>query len=149
MRGKHLEWTKNHTQHLPKTQDGRLYEHEVGFDDDESVMTNVFVESSDIDIASGNNFTFVRKLLPDIEFKKDPAQTPNSKMNIVLQTRNQPNATKSTANTVSVSETTGVSHVRARARSISLKFESDATEKGFAWQLGSTRLDITPSGGRA
>jgi hypothetical protein len=130
------------------TQDGRLYEHEVGFDDDTSVMTNVFVESSDIDIASGNNFTFVRKILPDIEFKTD-GTAPTTKMNIVLQTRNQPNETKSTANTVSVSETTGVSHVRARARSVSLKFESDATEKGFAWQLGTTRLDITPSGGRA
>ena len=35
-----------------------LYEHEVGNDDDGSAMTNVFIESSDFDIADGEEFSF-------------------------------------------------------------------------------------------
>ena len=134
------------------TQDGRLYEHENGFDDDQTAMSGVFVQSSDIDISSGNNFTFVRKILPDVEFKKDPNQIPSGKVNINLQTKDFPMRDRQTDtdNIVEANESTGLLHVRARARAVALKFESDETMgKGYAWQVGTTRLDITASGGRS
>ena len=31
-------------------------------------MTNVFIESSDFDIADGEEFSFLRRIIPDIKF---------------------------------------------------------------------------------
>jgi hypothetical protein len=45
-----------------------LYEHEVGFDDDGSEMTNVFIESSDLDLGDGDSFAFLSKVIPDVKF---------------------------------------------------------------------------------
>ena len=133
-------------------QSGRLYEHENGFDDDNSSMTNVFLQSSSIDISSGNRFSFVKKLIPDVEFIKDTRISSNATMKIEVQTKSFPNTSRVTdsSNIVSVGETTGVLHVRARERAISLKFTSDdsSTNLGYKWQLGTTRLDLVPSGGR-
>jgi len=131
---------------------GRLYEHENGFDDDNSAMTNVFLQSSSIDISSGNRFSFVKKLIPDVEFIQDTRISSTPTMNIELQTKSFPNRDRETDadNIVSVGETTGVLHVRARERALSLKFTSDdeTPRMGFKWQLGTTRLDLVPSGGR-
>jgi len=133
-------------------QSGRLYEHENGYDDDEAAMTGVFLQSSDIDISSGNNFTFVRKILPDIEFIQDPLISSSQNMQIELQTISHPAASRqvSDSNIINVSDSTSVTNVRARSRAVALKFKSrdDFASKGFKWQVGTNRLDITPSGGR-
>ena len=133
-------------------QSGRLYEHENGYDDDEAAMTGVFLQSSDIDISSGNNFTFVRKILPDIEFIQDPLISSNGNMQIELQTISHPSASRqvSDSNIITVSDGTSVTNVRARSRAVALKFKSkdDIPSRGFKWQVGTNRLDITPSGGR-
>ena len=133
-------------------QSGRLYEHENGYDDDETAMTGVFLQSSDIDISSGNNFTFVRKILPDIEFIQDPLISSNGSMQIELQTISHPSASRqvSDSNIIEVRDGVSVTNVRARSRAVALKFKSqdDTPVKGFKWQVGTNRLDITPSGGR-
>ena len=133
-------------------QSGRLYEHENGYDDDETAMTGVFLQSSDIDISSGNNFTFVRKILPDIEFIQDPLISSTGSMQIELQTVSHPSASKqvSDSNIIEVRDGVSVTNVRARSRAVALKFKSqdDTPVKGFKWQVGTNRLDITPSGGR-
>ena len=45
-----------------------LYSHEVGNDDDGSPMESVFIESGDFDIGDGEQFQFVRRMIPDINF---------------------------------------------------------------------------------
>lgn len=130
-----------------------LAEHEVGYDDDGSPMTGVFVESADIDIADGEQFAFVKKLIPDMAFTTDPAVSNTPSMNIVLKRRNFPGDSLITDSTSQITQSTTFNNVRSRGRQIVLRFESDDdaslnNQKGYKWRLGATRLDIQPSGRR-
>ena len=129
---------------------GYLYEQETGFDDDGSPMTNVFIESSDFDIGEGDQFTFIRRIIPDFKFIENQN---NGSINIVVKTRNFPGDSLTTNSTNQISETTQQAYVRGRARQMVLRFESndDATNNGnlgIGWRLGATRIDIKPDGRR-
>lgn len=53
------------------TTQGKLLYHEIGVDDNETDATQpiaAYIESSDFDIDDGFNFSFVRRLLPDVTF---------------------------------------------------------------------------------
>ena len=129
---------------------GYLYQQEIGFDDDGSPMTNVFIESSDMDIGDGEQFSFIKRIIPDYKFIQDDN---NCNVNIVLKTRNFPGDSLTTNSTSSISADTQQAYVRSRSRQIALRFESDddATDDGnlgIGWRLGATRIDIKPDGRR-
>ena len=129
---------------------GYLYQQEIGFDADGSPMTNVFIESSDFDIGEGDQFTFIRRIIPDFKFIENQN---NGSINIVVKTRNFPGDSLTTNSTNEISETTQQAYVRGRARQMVLRFESndDATNNGnlgIGWRLGATRIDIKPDGRR-
>jgi hypothetical protein len=129
---------------------GYLYQQEIGFNDDGSPMTNVFIESSDFDIGDGEQFTFIRRIIPDFKF----LQNNNAgNINIVVKTRNFPGDSLTTNSTNAITETTTQAYVRGRARQMVLRFESDddATGNGnldIGWRLGATRIDTRPDGKR-
>ncbi len=129
---------------------GYLYQQETGFNDDGSPMTNVFIESSDFDLGDGEQFTFIRRIIPDFKF----LQNNNSgNVNIVVKTRNFPGDSLTTNSTNAITETTTQAYVRGRARQMVLRFESDddATANGnldIGWRLGATRIDTRPDGKR-
>jgi len=128
-----------------------LFEQEKGFNDDGSPMTNVFIESSDMDIGDGDQFSFIKRIIPDYKFIQDT--TNNGSVNVVLKTRNFPGDTLTTNSTNAVNSTTQQVFVRSRSRQIALRFESDddATNDGnlgIGWRLGATRVDIKPDGKR-
>lgn len=128
-----------------------LFEQEKGFNDDGSPMTNVFIESSDMDIGDGDQFSFIKRIIPDYKFLQDA--TNNGSVNVVLKTRNFPGDTLTTNSTNAVNSTTQQVFVRSRSRQIALRFESDddATNDGnlgIGWRLGATRVDIKPDGKR-
>ena len=130
-----------------------LFDHEVGSDDYEDPMTGVFVESGDLDITDGENFAFVKRIIPDVTFVKTSSSTATPAMNIVLKRRNFPNETLTTDSTTQVTESSTLSNVRSRARQVVLRFESDddaspSDQLGYKWRLGSTRIDLQPSGRR-
>ena len=127
-----------------------LYQQEKGFNDDGSPMTNVFIESSDLDIGDGEQFSFLKRIIPDYKFIED-ANSGN--VNIVLKTRNFPGDSLATNSTNAVSANTQQVYVRSRSRQIALRFESDddAANDGnlsIGWRLGATRIDIKPDGKR-
>ena len=129
---------------------GYLYQQEIGFDADGSPMTNVFIESSDFDIGEGDQFTFIRRIIPDFKFIENQN---NGSINIVVKTRNFPGDSLTTNSTNEISETTQQAYVRGRARQMVLRFESndDADNDGnlgIGWRLGATRIDIKPDGRR-
>ncbi len=129
---------------------GYLYEQETGFDDDGSPMTNVFIESSDFDIGEGDQFTLIRRIIPDFKFIENQN---DGSVNIVVKTRNFPGDSLTTNSTNAISATTQQAYVRGRARQMVLRFESndDATNNGnlgIGWRLGATRIDIKPDGRR-
>jgi len=131
-----------------------VFEHEKGFDDYEDAMTGVFIESADLDISSGDSFTFVKKIIPDMKFVTDTGVSVDAAMNIVLKSRDYPGQSLTTDSTSQVTPTTQFNDVRTRARQVAFRFESDddntvGNQKGYKWRLGSTRIDIQPSGRRA
>lgn len=63
-----------------------LFQHETGHDDDGSPMTNVFIESADFDIGDGEEFQFIRRMIPDVKFTGDGGS--DQAINVVMKTRN-------------------------------------------------------------
>ena len=73
-------------------------------------------------------------------------------VNMVLKTRDFPGDSLTTNSTNVITSTTKQSHVRARARQMVLRLESnddaipENTDTG--WRLGATRFDVKPDGRR-
>ena len=131
----------------------RIYEHEKGFNNDESAMDGVFVESADIDISDGDRFVFLKRILPDILFVNDTDTSQNPAINVVVKRRDFNNQTLSTDSTTQITASSTFGSLRSRARQFVLRFESDddntdSDRKNYKWRLGSTRVDIQPSGRR-
>jgi len=129
-----------------------LYTHETGFNNDDSAMDGVFIESADIDIADGENFAFVKKVIPDVLFATQTGTSPTPAMNIVVKSRDFNGDSLTTNSTTQVTSTSTFSSLRARSRQLVLRFESDddntVDRKDYRWRLGSTRLDLQTSGRR-
>jgi hypothetical protein len=144
-------WLDSGVESYPRaTTNGYLYQQEYGFDADGSPMENVYIQSSDFDIGDGENFQFVRRLIPDFKFLQNDN---DGSVNIILQTRDFPGNSLSTASTSAIQNDTGQVHIRARGRQAALRFESDddATNDGnlgIGWRLGATRIDIRQDGRR-
>jgi hypothetical protein len=134
--------------------DGVIYVHETGFNDDSSAMSNVFIESADIDLGDGENFMFVKKLIPDIKFSTTRGISNTPAVNMVIKRRNYNAESLSTDSTSQITNSTTFTNVRTRTRQMVLRVESDddnsveANQKDFKWRLGNTRLDMQPSGRR-
>tara|TARA_R100000329_G_scaffold120289_1_gene99116 strand:- start:99 stop:1991 length:1893 start_codon:yes stop_codon:yes gene_type:complete len=131
----------------------RIYEHEKGFNNDENAMDGVFVESADIDITDGDRFVFLKRILPDILFVNDTGTNQNPAVNVVVKRRDFNNQTLSTDSTTQITASTTFGSLRSRARQFVLRFESDddntdSDRKNYKWRLGSTRVDVQPSGRR-
>lgn len=131
-----------------------VFQHETGYDAYEDAMTGVFIESADIDISSGDSFTFVKEILPDMRFVVESGISNTPAMNIVLKRRDYPGDSLITDSTNQITQTTKFKNVRTRSRQIVLRFESDddaqaVDQKGYKWRIGSTRLELQPSGRRA
>lgn len=137
------------------TTDHHLYDHEYLYDDGSTVPPSAittFIESSQIDIGDGNNFMFIRRLIPDVTFSGSDTDVPA--VDFSLKTRNFPGGNFSETSTkevtrsatVPVEQFTDQAHVRLRGRSVAVRISSDI--KGVKWRLGSPRIDIKPDGRR-
>jgi hypothetical protein len=130
-----------------------LYMHEQGSNDDTSPMNNVFIESADLDIGDGENYSFIKRVLPDVKFLSETnSNTPT--INFVLKRRDFANQSLTTDSTTQITSNSTEGYLRSRGRQFVLRFESDddnttvADIKDFKWRLGSTRLDVQQSGRR-
>jgi hypothetical protein len=135
--------------------DGYLYNHEVGFDDGSTTPASAitsYVESSQFDIGDGDQFSFVRRLVPDVTFRNSTAETPTA--NFTLKARNFPGGAYLQNNSKAVEKTASVpveqftqdAHVRLRGRSVAIRVDSNNT--GTGWRLGSPRIDVRSDGRR-
>ena len=138
--------------------DHYLFKHEDGLDDGSTEPASAIVahvESSQMDLGDGDQFTFVNKLIPDLTFRNSTATSP--KATFTIKTRNFPggtylqsgakNVTQSAAATSSVVEQfTDQVNLRLRGRSFAVRVDSSDT--GVTWRLGSPRLDVKPDGRR-
>jgi hypothetical protein len=127
--------------------DHYLYNHEFGFDDGSTSPAsaiNAFVSSSPLDLAEGQQFTFVRRLLPDVSFRNSSAPVPS--IDITTRVRNFTGASFLSTTTSEIGAATDQVHLRLRGRQVSIEVASDET--GVAWRLGSLRYDLQPDGRR-
>ena len=135
--------------------DGYLYLHEKGLDDGSTTPATAissYIESSQIDIGDGENFVFMRRLIPDLTFDSSTVASPQA--DFILQTRNYPGGPYLQTSTdpvtrtatVPVEQFTNQVNLRLRGRSFAMKIES--SDMGVAWRLGSPRVDIRPDGRR-
>ncbi len=129
-----------------------IYNHETGYDDDGSAM-NSFIESGVIDIADGDRFVYINRVVPDLSFNGS-TNLSSPQATFTVKARNFPGADFSdtpsgdTIRTASspVETFTNQLFLRARGRSFALRVESSAL--GAKWKLGSPRIDIRPDGRR-
>ena len=119
-----------------------VYAHETGTTADGAAMSP-FIESSVFSIGDGDQFSFVSRIVPDIDITSSDS---NTSVNYVLKTRNYPGESLATNSTSAVTSTTDQAFVRSRSRSVVLRVESSAAD--VAWTLGDVRLDIRPDGRR-
>lgn len=119
---------------------------------------DAYVQSSDFDIGDGNNFGFVWRVVPDVNFTG--SYTNNPTVNLTLLPRQNPGTGYGQSNDPTVvsaqnytnqreyivQQFTPQIYVRARGRQMAIKLES--TTLGTQWQLGVPRIDARPDGRR-
>tara|TARA_R110000803_G_scaffold127589_1_gene194982 strand:- start:497 stop:1204 length:708 start_codon:yes stop_codon:yes gene_type:complete len=137
--------------------DQYLYNQEFGLDDGSqtpAVAVNAFVQSADFDIGEGDQFMFIRRIIPDLNFSNSTATNPEVEFTMAARNYNgsasgQGSDTGDVIRTGIVSGTDNYTNqlfMRLRGRQMSLRVESDTT--GVNWRVGAPRLEVRPDGKR-
>ena len=124
-----------------------LYNQELGFDDGSTVPASAissYITSSPMDLGDGEEFVFVRRLLPDVSFLNSTSSTPE--IDITTRVRNYTNTGYLRTTTSTVAPTTEQIHLRLRGRQFGVNVTS--AETGMTWRLGSLRYDLQSDGRR-
>ena len=103
-------------------------------------------------LGEGEQFVFMRRLIPDLTFRNSSNPTPTATM--TLKVRNFPGSNYSNSNSNTVAKTASVPveqftdqvFVRLRGRSFAFRIDTDDT--GVGWRLGSPRVEVRPDGRR-
>ena len=130
-----------------------LYNHEVGsVYTDETQNTASFIESGDLGISDGNQFSFVSRVLPDLNFRETTNN--DTTVDFILSAKNAPGLPAQTTNTNTLTKTESVpvdkytSQYQTRLRGRSFRFKVQSTDDEVLWRLGIPRVDIRPDGRR-
>lgn len=148
---------------LATTYNGKTVQHEVGTDDLETPTPqplNAYVTTSELDLADGNQYGYMWRILPDLTFEGSapvggvyavpkctltvyPMQ--NSGSDVLPFTADSADVTKTA--TYSVMEAyTGQVFIRVRGRQFMFKVASN--QIGTKWRLGMPRFDVRTDGRR-
>jgi hypothetical protein len=149
-------WLDNGVNNYPigAATDGYLYNHEIGTDDgstNPSSPINSYIQSSPIEIGTGDQYTFIRRVIPDVNF---PAATNSPQVTMTLKMQafpgsnygNTSNSPVSQTATVPIEQFTDQAFVRLRGRQMSFRIESNKV--GTAWNLGTPRVELQADGKR-
>lgn len=150
-------WIDRGTEEYPigASPDHYLYNHELGTDDGSTnpfSPIHAYLESSPIEIESGEKFAFIRRVIPDIGFYDSTSESPTVTMTFKTQNfpganyQNTSNSSISQTATVPVEQFTDQAFVRLRGRQVSFKISSE--QVGTFWTLGTPRIEIQADGKR-
>lgn len=129
---------------MPLAANADLYvqQHESGYDDDSSGMGGVYAETGFFDIGDGDAIPFIDQMIPDVKWFGT-----GGSLSFTLWAVNYPTDTPQMFGPYTVTSSTQVIPVRARARQIALRVDwEEAT--GFSARLGAIRARIAPAGRR-
>ena len=137
-------------------------QHETGTDDgtvNPPTAINAYIESADFDLGDGGyQFSFVKRLIPDMDFIGSVTTTPQVTMTLKARNypgqgvagtstmQNAPSALSGAEVTTQIYDYTQEVWIRIRGRQLVFRVESD--QLGIKWQLGTPRLQIQPDGRR-
>lgn len=151
-------WIDSKVRGYPVASDveGNILYHEASVDDettDTPVAIAAYIQSADMDIDDGYQFSFIKRIMPDVDFTGSTATNPTADFTVTVRNNPGTTYTKTTASptvrtaTVPVDQFTNMVWIRLRGRQMAFRISSDGL--GTTWQLGSPRLDIQPDGRRA
>lgn len=142
---------------IAASDDGYIYYQETGLDDGSTSPAsgiNAYVKSGPIQMGDGNQFSFVRRIIPDITFSSSSSSQPE--VTYTLSAQNYPGGSMNTVDgsgglveksaSVPVEQWTEKVDVRLRGRQFMLEVSSE--NAGVFWRLGPQRFDVTPDGRR-
>mgnify|MGYP003120400259 CR=1 FL=1 len=115
-----------------------IYAQESGVNADGAVLP-AFIQSGDGDIADGETFSFINKVIPDFQNQVGNAI-------ITLNVKDYPNDTATVGETLTVSNTTSFVNTRIRGRQTNVKIENNALNDN--WRFGTLRVNIKQDGKR-
>jgi len=116
----------------------QIYLHEQGNDADGEAM-DAYLKSGAVQIGQGDDFSFVSKLIPDI-------QNQSGVLNLDFEFLRYPNDANAVTKSTSFTSGTEKVDLRGRGRQFTANIVSNTT--GTAWRLGTMRFDIQPDGRR-
>jgi len=116
----------------------QIYLHEQGTDADGQAM-NAYLKSGAVQIGQGDDFSFVSKLIPDV-------QNQSGTLNLDFEFLRYPNDANAVTKSTSFTSGTEKVDLRGRGRQFTANIVSNTT--GTAWRLGTMRFDIQPDGRR-
>lgn len=143
------------------TYDYTIVQHENGIDDNTNGTPraiDAYIESSEWGVESGDDFVFIRRVLPDITFNGSTTGSPQATLTIKPMKNsgsgfNNPtsvggnsNATVTRIATAPIEQFTGQVFIRVRGRQFVMRLESN--QLGATWQMGAMRVDVKPDGKR-
>lgn len=135
--------------------DHYLYNHEIAIDDGSTNPPSPilsFIQSAPTEIGNGDQFAFIRRIIPDVGFYDSTASNPSVTMTLKMQNfpgSNYGDTTNSGVTqtaTVPVAQFTDQMFVRLRGRQVSFRVSNETP--GTFWALGTPRIEIQPDGKR-
>jgi hypothetical protein len=151
-------WLDNTLQSYPigATYNGYLCNQESGIDDYETGVAapiDAYISSAEFDISSGDHFSFVWRVLPDVTFENSTSTTPTVVMTLLPMYdsgsgTNNPSSNTVQSYSITANPTTFTGQVWTRVRGRQMIFKMESTTLGTTWQLGAPRIDIRPDGRR-
>jgi len=124
------------------TSDNYLYIHEFGHTADGEPL-NAFVASGGIGLGDGEQFTSVRRVIPDFTFRGNSASVD---LSLEVKGRDFPLGSETLLDTATITSNTGQFHLRARTREMIIKIQTNGSDYG--WTLGDLRFDVRSDGRR-
>ena len=115
-----------------------IYAQESGVNADGAALT-AYIQSGDGDIADGETFSFINKVIPDFQ-----DQTGNTV--ITLSVKDYPNDSATVGETLTVNNTTRFVNTRIRGRQSNIKIQNN--DIGDNWRFGTLRVNIKQDGKR-
>ena len=112
-----------------------VYNHENGHDDDGSAMT-AYIETGDMDLGEGDKTWSIHRIIPDIYFTDADS---DDEVTISINGHNFPANAQASVASSTFNSSTAESFVRARARQMSMKVQSNGL--GYGWRVGFVRFD--------
>jgi hypothetical protein len=146
-------------QPIGATGGNKLVYHELGADNgeiDPAVPVTAFISSAPVDIDSGQRFSFIRRLQPDVSFTGSTVNQPAVTLGLAarpfagapygVRQDNQAASAQdySAGQRYRVQEFTQEIYPRLRGQQVQFTIESAAI--GVAWQLGVIRVDVRQDG---